>query len=98
MKCPHCDSPRVMRNGWNCNTRKYKCRDCKRQFSETAITNAPSPTGTPPPTFYACVQCGKPITGGYRKVGNGKQHFDCNKQNGRSFKLFQSALTGALIR
>lgn len=104
MRCPHCNSSHFMKNGWNGNLRKYKCSRCKRQFAEsTAILMQMvlplAATATTQPKI--CPKCGKPITGPYRKGNQGVQHIVCPKENAQPphrFQLFESALTGALVR
>lgn len=104
MRCPHCGSSHFMKNGWNGNLRKYKCSNCKKQFAQSTALQAQMLlplTATPAPTPNICPKCGKPIKGVYRKGAHGKEHIVCPKEDTQPphrFQLFESALTGALIR
>lgn len=102
MLCPNCGSSRLMKNGYNANVRKYKCGNCGHQPSETSVRfAAQTAPATPAPPSNVCIKCGKPITGGYRKLGEGKKvHLVCPKEDKLKvgFRLFESALTGMLIR
>ncbi len=33
-ECPHCDSSNYCKNGNDKGSRRYKCKDCKRTFTE----------------------------------------------------------------
>jgi AcrR family transcriptional regulator len=35
MKCPHCRSPQLSKNGHRHNKQRYLCKDCGKQFAET---------------------------------------------------------------
>lgn len=37
MRCPQCTSKEVIRYGYYNNYRKYRCKDCNRQFSERSL-------------------------------------------------------------
>lgn len=34
MKCPHCQSPQLSKNGYRRGKQCYRCKDCKKQFVE----------------------------------------------------------------
>ena len=43
MKCPKCDSQRVVKNGRRRRKQCYKCQDCGRQFVELPIEQSYPP-------------------------------------------------------
>ena len=43
MKCPKCNSQRVVKNGRRRPKQCYKCRDCGRQFVESPIEQSYPP-------------------------------------------------------
>lgn len=104
MRCPRCNSTHVMKNGFNDEKRKYKCRDCGRQFVEPfvfAVQMVLPVAATPAPQPKICPKCGKPIQGIYRKGNRGNEHIVCPRENEtppRRLTLFESVFNGALIR
>jgi transposase-like protein len=39
MKCPKCESQHYVKAGFNHNRQRYKCKDCKYQFTQTTDKN-----------------------------------------------------------
>ncbi|MEL6382580.1 MAG: hypothetical protein AAFQ89_08915 [Cyanobacteria bacterium J06626_18] len=37
MPCPKCGSSRLQKNGFRRGRQQYRCKDCKRQFTETLL-------------------------------------------------------------
>jgi transposase-like protein len=40
MKCPKCGNTHCVKAGYNHNRQRYKCKDCKYQFTQTTDKNA----------------------------------------------------------
>jgi transposase-like protein len=40
MKCPKCGNQLCVKAGFNHNRQRYKCKDCKYQFTQTTDKNA----------------------------------------------------------
>ena len=36
--CPHCNSNRVVKNGFQYGRRRYKCKNCNKQFQNKKVT------------------------------------------------------------